>query len=217
MNKTIVTAVAAAAIGLGVGYYGARQAQRPTGGSCHEGTLNEQECALRRGMEKLWAEHVVWTRQFIVSAVAGLADADAAAQRLLKNQDDIGNAIVPFYGKDAGAQLTKLLKEHIMIAADIVKAAIAKDNAKVKTLDKQWHANADELAAFLSGANPYWGKQMLTDMFYKHLALTTKELQYRLKGDWKADISNYDQLFEQARMMGKDLADGIIEQFPEKF
>lgn len=179
--------------------------------------MNEQHCALRRGMDKLWMEHVVWTRQFIVSSVAGLADAGVAAERLLKNQDDIGAAIVPFYGADAGNQLATLLKDHINIAAEIVKAALAKDDATVKELDAKWHTNASDIAAFLSKANPYWTTEALTSMLNEHLTLTTQELFLRIKGDWKADVGNYDAVITQALMMGKDLADGIVAQFPKQF
>ena len=59
--------------------------------------------SLNAAMRRLWADHVIWTRQYVVAAVGGNPDADAAAARLLKNQEDIGNAVVPFYGEDAGA------------------------------------------------------------------------------------------------------------------
>ena len=52
-------------------------------------------------LRKLWSDHVIWTREYIVAAVAGTPDADAAAGRLLKNQEDIGAAIGPFYGQAA--------------------------------------------------------------------------------------------------------------------
>ncbi|MDQ6633594.1 MAG: hypothetical protein M3Z10_02435 [Gemmatimonadota bacterium] len=62
-------------------------------------------------MRKLWADHVTWTRLFIVSAAAGLPDTDATTQRLLRNQDDIGNAYAEYYGKDAGSKLTTAAEE----------------------------------------------------------------------------------------------------------
>ena len=72
-----------------------------------------------------WADHTGWTRNYIISFVAGLPDTNFAAQRLLKNQVDIGNAIKPFYGNVAGDKLTSLLKDHIMGAVDLLKAAKA--------------------------------------------------------------------------------------------
>src|SRR5438034_10378423 len=93
-----------------------------TGAEVLEGTTSLSD-ALRR----LWADHVIWTRQYIVAALAGSPDAEAAAGRLLRNQEDIGNAIVPLYGEKAGAKLTELLKDHILIAVDPVAAAIPAD------------------------------------------------------------------------------------------
>ncbi len=202
-------------IGAAIGLYFFNRYEKPCSAS---GIGNESHCALRRGMDKLWIEHVLWTRQFIVSSVANLGDAGDAAQRLLKNQDEIGNAIAPFYGKEAGNALAKLLREHILIAADIVKAALAKDNEKVKTLDVKWHKNADDIAQFLNKANPNnWPEKALRDMFYEHLKITTQELMLRMQEKWADDVANYDNVVAQAMMMGKDLADGIVKQFPDKF
>ncbi|MCL4229339.1 glycosyltransferase [Candidatus Dependentiae bacterium] len=168
-------------------------------------------------MDKLWMEHAFLTRQFIIATTAGLEDVELAAQRLLKNQDEIGDAIVPFYGKEAGKALAQLLREHISIAADIVKAANAQDTDKVNTLNTQWRANAVDIATFLNAANPYFDAKVLTAMLNEHLDLTTQELMLRLKRDWKADMANYDLIIEQIRMMGQGFADGIIKQFPNKF
>ena len=67
---------------------------------------------LRNAMRKLWADHTTYTHEYIVSALAALPDLPAVTQRLLRNQDDIGNAIKPFYGRAAGARLTQLLRQH---------------------------------------------------------------------------------------------------------
>lgn len=118
-------------------------------------------------MRRLWSDHVAYTRLFIVSAASGSSDKDATTQRLLQNQADIGNAVAEFYGRDAGNKLTALLKDHILIAANIVAAAKAGDNAKVTSENKRWHDNAVDLAKFLHGANPkHWPEATLQSALF---------------------------------------------------
>jgi len=74
-------------------------------------------------MRELWGDHIVYTRSFIVSASAGNADTAEVLQRLLRNQDEIGEAIKPYYGDAAGAQLASLLRNHIQLAGKALVAA----------------------------------------------------------------------------------------------
>lgn len=184
-----------------------------------EKQMHEQQPVegLRLGMRQLWEEHIVYTRNYIISGLAGLEDAQKVAERLLRNQDDIGNAIKPYYGAAAGDKLASLLRDHILIAADIVGAAKGGDNEKVTALQKKWHANADDIANLLAGANPNWPKSALTDMLYKHLDLTTKEVVSRVKKDWAGDIDAYDKGHVHMLMFADALTNGIVKQFPNKF
>lgn len=177
----------------------------------------ESAVALRDSMRQLWEEHIVYTRNYIISALGDLGDADKVAERLLRNQDDIGDAIKPVYGEEAGKKLSSLLRDHILIAADIVKAAKTGDNDGVAKGQSRWHSNADEIAAFLSGANPNWPKAALTDMLYKHLDFTTAEVVSRVKKDWPADIEAYDKGHAHMLMFADALTNGIVKQFPKKF
>ncbi len=169
-------------------------------------------------MRKLWEDHVTWTRLYIVSAVAGLPDVEPAAQRLLRNQTDIGNAIKPFYGEAAGKQLTELLRSHILIAADLVTAAKSGNSAGVEKVSSRWDANAVEIADFLSGANPaHWPRETMRAEMRHHLALTLREAQARLKSDWTADIAAYDEVHTHILGLADVLTTGIIKQFPKQF
>lgn len=172
---------------------------------------------LRAGMRKLWEDHITWTRLFIVSAVSDLPDKGPTTDRLLQNQVDIGNAIKPFYGDAAGNKLSALLKDHILIAADIVTAAKAGQAAQVESSKARWVANADEIAAFLSGANPrHWPAAEMKAMMREHLDLTTAELMARLNRDWAGDVAAYEKVHVQILKMADMLADGIARQHPSK-
>jgi hypothetical protein len=179
--------------------------------------LTKPALDLGMAMRKLWEDHITYTRNFIISSLAGLEDAGKIAERLLKNQDDIGDAIKPVYGEEAGKKLAGLLREHILIAADVVKAAKGGKSGELDTANKKWYANADEIAAFLSGANPHWTLAGLTDMLHKHLEYTTQEVVSRLKKDWAADIEAYDKGHVHMLMFADMLTHGIVKQFPDKF
>jgi len=174
--------------------------------------------AFHDAMRKLWEDHVTWTRLAIVSLVAGLPDTSATVDRLMKNQADIGDAIRPFYGDAAGDRLTALLKDHIAIAAEIILAAKAGNQTSVNDGVARWYANADQIAAFLSGANPKnWEADMTRHMMHDHLDLTLKEAVAQLTGDYSTSVATYDAIHVQILAMADMLSSGIVAQFPQLF
>ncbi len=172
---------------------------------------------LKTNMRKLWEDHVLWTRNVILCLADGLPGADQAVKRLLQNQVDIGNAIKPYYGEDAGKKLTDLLTPHITIAAEVVNAAKAGNAVALDSANKKWYANADEISAFLSNANPEWTLDHMKMMMNDHLKLTTDEAVQRIKKNYDADIIAYDKVHDEILQMSDMLANGIVKQFPEKF
>ena len=172
---------------------------------------------LHSDMRKLWEDHITWTRLYIVSVAAGLPDKDATAQRLIQNQVDIGNAIKPYYGDAAGTKLTELLKEHILGAADLLAAAKAGNQAEVATQKARWSKNADDIAVFLSGANPKnWPEATMKAEMKMHLDLTLKEALDRFGGKYADDIKDYDDVHAHILKLADTLTNGITAQFPDK-
>lgn len=173
---------------------------------------------LRTDMRQLWEDHVTWTRVVIISATADLPDFQTAVGRLLRNQEDIGNAIKPFYGEAAGNELTRLLKDHIVIAGDLLAAAKSGNAAAQTDAGSRWYANADEIAGFLANANPeHWPQAEMGKMMHDHLDLTLEEATARLKGDWAGDVAAYDRVVAEIRTMSDMLAEGLVAQFPARF
>jgi hypothetical protein len=138
--------------------------------------------------------------------------------RLLQNQVDIGNAIKPYYGDAAGTQLTALLHTHIMQAVPVLADAKAGKKAALAKALKAWNANAVQIAAFLSKANPKaWPLSATKSMMLTHLDLTTNEAVAHLQRKWTADIAAYDAVRTEILMMSDTLANGIVTQFPARF
>lgn len=174
--------------------------------------------AFHDGMRKLWEDHITWTRLVIVSIANDLPDTDPTVQRLLQNQVDIGDAIKPFYGEAAGNQLSALLTDHILIAAEILQAAKNGDTDAQNDAITRWYANADDIAEFLHAANPKnWPVEEMKAMMKEHLDLTLQEAVAYLNGDHAASIAAYDQIHIQILEMADMLSEGIIRQFPHSF
>lgn len=172
---------------------------------------------LKDGMRRLWSDHVIFTREFIIAAANDDPGTSAALARLMKNQEDIGDAIVPYYGSPAGARLTSLLKEHISIAGELVTAAKAGHSANVAAADARWRVNADQIATFLANANPNWTRATLLHMLNEHLDLTTAEATARLQKRYTDDVNIFDKIHGQALAMADALTDGIVRQFASRF
>ena len=169
-------------------------------------------------MRKLWEDHVTWTRLAIVSFVDDLSDLDATVGRLLQNQTDIGDAIKPFYGDEAGEQLTELLEGHINGAVELLTAAKAGDQKQVKKESAAWYRNGNQIADFLSDANPdNWPREEMRSMMETHLDQTLAEAVQRLEGDHEAEVRTYDEIHVHILEMADALTDGILAQFPEQF
>jgi len=178
--------------------------------------LNNSIINLKMDERKLWIDHVSWTRSFIISDLASLPDKDVVLQRLLKNQDDIGSSIKPYYGEEAGNKLSKLLSEHISIGGQVVDAAKSNNKIDLDKYNKLWYKNADDIADFLSSANPNWPNSELKDMLHKHLELVTSQVVARINKNWKADVDAYDKGEDHMIKFADVISDGLIKQFPEK-
>ncbi len=190
--------------------------------SCKEETVAPADSAqyksFQTAMRVLWSDHALWTRNVIINIIDGMPGTNEAVARLMKNQEDIGNAIKPYYGDAGGEALTTLLKEHISIAADLLIAAKTGNTNDFNTASTAWYANGEAIATFLNTANP--DHFPLTDwksMMKSHLDLTLAEAVARLNADYTADVNAYDSVYAELMMMADMLSEGIVKQFPGKF
>lgn len=178
----------------------------------------EASVEFRDDMRKLWEDHITWTRLAIVDLVGNTPDTQPTVDRLLQNQVDIGNAIKPLYGEAAGDQLTSLLHDHIVIAAELINDAKAGDNAAFADAQARWYANANDIAAFLHSASPQ--AIPLADaqqMMKTHLDLTLQEASDQLQGNFTGSIATYDQVHAEILQMADMISLGVIQQFPKSF
>ena len=172
----------------------------------------------REDMRKLWEEHVNLTRFFIISTISNLPDQEETAQRMIHNQNEIGDAIKPFYGDAAGEQLAELLREHALISATMLQAARKADAPAFEEAVARWYANADELAKLLFELNPEnWPLRKTRPIMKVYLDLTLEQALARWNGDFEKDIEAYDKVHNHALEIADMLSEGIINRFWERF
>jgi hypothetical protein len=176
------------------------------------------QVAFHDQMRKLWEDHVTWTRLAIVTFADGSAGFNATATRLLQNQTDIGNAIKPFFGDAAGNQLSSLLHDHITIAVELLQAAKAGDTAAFNDANTRWYANANQIADFLSAANPkFWPDDVMRAAMKTHLDQTLAEASHELGADYADSVADYEAIHLHILDMADLLSAGIIGEFPRSF
>jgi hypothetical protein len=180
--------------------------------------LTRAQAVFQDQMRLLWEDHVTWTRLAIVTFADGSASFDATAARLLRNQEDIGDAIKPFYGEAAGNQLTALLRDHIGIAVELLQAAKAGDSAAFENANAAWYANGNDIADFLARVNPrYWPQDVMRAAMKGHLDQTLAQAGHELTGEYAKSVADYDEIHHHILGMADVLSTGILRAFPNRF
>lgn len=174
--------------------------------------------SLNNQMQKLWADHMQWTYATVDAFFHDKNSLDSKLNRLLQNQKDLGAAIVPFYGKEAGDHLAQLLTDHILLAVPVLTAAQNQDQIALQKALDDWYANAKDIGDFLSDANSAnWPKADMEHMMKMHIDQTVAYSVALLQNKYTESVNIYDEAFDHMEEMGNMLSEGIAKQFPGKF
>jgi hypothetical protein len=179
--------------------------------------LSQATVDLKEKSRKVWIEHAVWTRNYLYSNLFELENKGPTLTRLLRNQDDIGNLIKPYYGDAAGTRLSDLLKQHIVFGGRVIKSIKNKNQIEFEKTKVDFYRNADEIAEFLNSANPNWNRTDIQKMLHRHLDDVITNTTLIQNKDWINEIRAFDKGEENLINFADTITEGIIKQFPEKF
>lgn len=175
--------------------------------------MNFMEFQLNRELRRLWNEHVMWTRTFIVSAVEGLGDLDSITDRLLRNPADMAQVLAIYYGEEAADTFRILLEDHLKIAAEMLMAIQSEDAGAAKQYMDLWYANGAAMSAFLGEINDYWTEEEWKVLLEEHLDMVKDYMIIRLNKAYADDPPFYDRMEAQALAMADLMTAGTIRQF----
>jgi len=189
-----------------------------TGARAAGSARNLDPVAFQKEMRELWTDHMQWTFLTVNAFFHNTGAVQAYLDRLLQNQQEIGAAFVPFYGKEAGDRLASLLTVHIQQAVPVLEAARAGDEAALDTALADWYANAREIADFISSLNPRgWPVAEMEEIWRAHIDQTTTYSLDVLNRNYAAAVRDYDLAFDHMMGLADVLSAGIIAQFPKRF
>lgn len=171
------------------------------------------DIALSNAMRRLWQEHIMWSRAFIVSAVDGSKDLDEVVKRLLRNPGDFAKVLEKYYGRRTADEFQALLEEHLLTAGDFFNAVLENDTKKAEEKRKEWYRNADDIAAFFAHINPYWDEEKWKGLMHEHLHMLEELFNARVNHNYAADIAIYDKMEDEALQMADYMTMGIQRQF----
>ncbi|HWR19092.1 MAG TPA: acetylglutamate kinase [Clostridia bacterium] len=178
-----------------------------------ENGFSRAQLELSNTIIRLWIEHVLWTRMFLISTTFNLPDLTFVTQRLLQNPIDFARVLQPLYGKQTAMQFKQLLTDHLLIASRLVNAAKANDTPEADKQRKLWYKNAEEIAQFLASINPFWKEFIWRELLFDHLRMTEDEAVFLLTGQYENSIKVYDAIQAEAIEMANVMTSGIIRQF----
>lgn len=173
--------------------------------------LSHEQVNLLNIFQRLWYEHIIWTREFLISTAFDFKNLDAVTKRLLENPVDFAKAFNPLFGAQMAMTFQKLLTEHLLTGAGFLNAIKARDTKTAKEEREKWYANSDDISSFLQHSNPYWSKNTWQSLFYSHLEMIELDFIQLLSGKYTDSINQYDAMQDEAMQMADYMAFGIIK------
>jgi hypothetical protein len=169
-------------------------------------------------LRDLWVGHIFWVREVADAMVAKDTGAVTVAEgRVVDNAKQIAGAIEPFYGRAASDQLFQLLAGHYTAIKEHAAATISGNSGEAKQAAVELAANARDISAFLSKANPHLQQQTLEALLTAHGGHHLQQNQQLAKGDRAAEARTWDEMRNHIFAISDALTAALAKQFPNKF
>jgi hypothetical protein len=181
----------------------------------HATATTSKAAQTQDALRDLWVGHVFWVRNVAVETIAGnSAAAKAAEEQVVGNAKQIAGAIEPFYGQAAAEKLFGQLAGHYGAVKEYL---LAKDKAGKDAAWKNLGANAEEIAKFLSGANPNLPIDTLRSLLLAHGGHHVAQINQLRDKDYKGEAETWEAMKQHMYVIADALTGAIAKQFPAKF
>jgi hypothetical protein len=169
-------------------------------------------------LRDLWLGHIFWVRNVSVAAIDKNDSAvKAAEQQAVANAQAIAASIEPFYGPGAKDSFFKLLAGHYGAVKAYLVATVAGDAPAQAKATQALTSNADEIATFLSKANPYLPKDAVQGLLLAHGGHHIQQIQQLKDRKYEAEAHTWEEMKKHVYQIADATADALAKQFAKKF
>jgi hypothetical protein len=169
-------------------------------------------------LRDLWLGHIFWVRNVSVAAIDKNEPAIKAAEKqAVANAQALAASIEPFYGAAAKDKFFELLAGHYGAVKAYLVAAVAGDVSAQAKATQFLASNADEIATFLSQANPYLPKDAVQGLLLAHGGHHIQQIQQLRDRNYDAEAQTWEEMKTHVYQIADATADALAKQFTKKF
>ena len=169
-------------------------------------------------LRDLWLGHIFWVRKVSVAAIDKNDSAMKASEKqAVANAQAIAASIEPFYGAPAREKFFRLLAGHYGAVKAYLVAAVAGDVSAQAKATQSLTSNADEIATFLSQANPYLPKDAVQGLLLAHGGHHLQQIQQLRDRNYDAEAQTWEEMKKHVYQIADATADALAKQFAKKF
>jgi hypothetical protein len=140
----------------------------------------------------------------------------AAEDQVVANAHSFGHAIEPFYGASAGGALFKLLAGHYGAIRAYLVATAAGDTAGIAAATQSLTSNAEDIAVFLSDANPNLPKDAVLGLLLAHGGHHIQQVQELKANDYAAEAKTWETMKDHIYVIADAMSTALGKQFAKK-
>lgn len=169
-------------------------------------------------LRDLWIGHIFWVRAVSIATIEKRdVAARTAEEQAVTNARSIAATIEPFYGAAAKDTFFKLLAGHYGAVKAYLVSTVADDAAKQGTATQSLTSNAEEIATFLSKANPYLPKDAVNNLLLAHGGHHIQQIQQLKDHKYEAEAHTWEEMKNHVYQIADATADALAKQFADKF
>lgn len=169
-------------------------------------------------LRDLWLGHAFWVRNVVVATFAGNKAATAAAENeVVANAKKIAASIEPFYGKAASDKLFSMLAGHYGAVKQHLDAIVAGNQKKEDAAMNSLTGNVEEIAVFLSSANPNLPHDAVQGLLLAHVGHHKQQIQQLRDKQYQQEAETWEAMKGHMFVIADTLAGALAAQFPAKF